>query len=324
MSPEPENPPSGRNRNKLKKSTSIDTSLLFLDDIKNKKPKLQEKSSTDEVLIAKNKAPFVKRHNKKPSSILSDIERQKKFQDEKALIAQTDEQVQNNNDDLPRTLTDIKSDDSENSSVNNIDSNGNNMPDVKSKNLNKSNMGLSFGEQLKNADNESLKSLMSKNNKNFQCRVCWEEFPNPSEFRDHLFHHYGKLFSCEYCKKIFINGYRLKRHLPCHTGVRPFSCSICMKTFTRKDKLNEHIKLVHKTNNKDNLPATSIEHNEKSNGNAKKRPVKNKINKRKESTKSTELSLPILSSKITKKQSKKSLNKNEVNGHSNLAKNDDN
>lgn len=253
------------------------------------------------------------------SNLILKIEKPKeKLMSDKTLMAsKADEKIQNYNDLSKLLPTDIMADDTENSSIQNIETNGENMQDVaKSKNLNnKKNVGLSLGEQLKNADNESLKTFMLKNDTNIQCRVCWAEFPILSEFRDHLFHHYGKLFSCDYCKKIFTNGYRLKRHLPCHTGIRPFSCAICKRTYTRKDKLNEHIKLVHLKSTTSNTNDKNLI--EKPNGNEKKQSVKNKINKGKESAKSMETSSSTLCTKIIKK-TKKLLKLDDANTHFNL------
>jgi uncharacterized Zn-finger protein len=48
---------------------------------------------------------------------------------------------------------------------------------------------------------------------------------------------------CTYCGKQFQYMKDLKRHLPVHTGVKPYKCEECGKCFGRPDKLGAHIKL---------------------------------------------------------------------------------
>eukprot|EP00092_Neocalanus_flemingeri_P018938 GFUD01020514.1.p1 GENE.GFUD01020514.1~~GFUD01020514.1.p1 ORF type:complete len:367 (-),score=96.69 GFUD01020514.1:32-1132(-) len=48
-------------------------------------------------------------------------------------------------------------------------------------------------------------------------------------------------YECKFCKKVFANITHLKRHLPSHTGEKPFHCVLCGLKFSRKDNL-----LIHK------------------------------------------------------------------------------
>jgi len=41
----------------------------------------------------------------------------------------------------------------------------------------------------------------------------------------------GKNFACAECGKVFNAHYNLTRHMPVHTGARPFICKICGKGF---------------------------------------------------------------------------------------------
>ena len=50
--------------------------------------------------------------------------------------------------------------------------------------------------------------------------------------------------TCRYCRKTFINIYRLKRHESSHEDVRPYKCDVCQKAFKQSGHRNEH-KLTH-------------------------------------------------------------------------------
>ncbi|KAK6017702.1 zinc finger, C2H2 type, partial [Ostertagia ostertagi] len=50
--------------------------------------------------------------------------------------------------------------------------------------------------------------------------------------------------SCNVCGKIFNAQYNLNRHMPVHTGVRPFECKICGKSFRQASTLCRH-KIIH-------------------------------------------------------------------------------
>ncbi|XP_058824829.1 zinc finger protein 665-like [Topomyia yanbarensis] len=54
----------------------------------------------------------------------------------------------------------------------------------------------------------------------------------------------NQLFYCDVCGKEFFQKQSLQRHIPTHTGERPFACEICGKVFLRRDYLTSH-KLIH-------------------------------------------------------------------------------
>lgn len=74
------------------------------------------------------------------------------------------------------------------------------------------------------------------------CEVC-----NPSrlvEVNDNGVTEEEKLFSCEFCTKMFSRKDHATRHQLTHTSEKSFNCDFCDKSYTRKDKLLRHM-LVH-------------------------------------------------------------------------------
>ena len=53
-----------------------------------------------------------------------------------------------------------------------------------------------------------------------------------------------KFFTCNECGKIFNAHYNLTRHMPVHTGARPFVCKVCGKGFRQASTLCRH-KIIH-------------------------------------------------------------------------------
>lgn len=53
-----------------------------------------------------------------------------------------------------------------------------------------------------------------------------------------------KSHTCEHCGKVFNAHYNLTRHMPVHTGARPFLCKICGKGFRQASTLCRH-KIIH-------------------------------------------------------------------------------
>ena len=53
-----------------------------------------------------------------------------------------------------------------------------------------------------------------------------------------------KIFTCNECGKVFNAHYNLTRHMPVHTGARPFICKVCGKGFRQASTLCRH-KIIH-------------------------------------------------------------------------------
>ncbi|RDD41048.1 Fez family zinc finger protein 2 [Trichoplax sp. H2] len=56
----------------------------------------------------------------------------------------------------------------------------------------------------------------------------------------------NKVHVCKYCNRRFNAHYNLVRHLPVHTGERPFVCKVCGKGFRQASTLCRH-KIIHTT-----------------------------------------------------------------------------
>ncbi len=53
-----------------------------------------------------------------------------------------------------------------------------------------------------------------------------------------------KIYTCQECGKTFNAHYNLTRHMPVHTGARPFVCKVCGKGFRQASTLCRH-KIIH-------------------------------------------------------------------------------
>lgn len=120
-------------------------------------------------------------------------------------------------------------------------------------------LGLSFlpSEEIENVDTSVIHKkcdrcgnnngvveicLGNDNSSVHLCEVC-----NPSrlsEGNDNVVSEEPKLFSCEFCTKMFTRKDHVTRHKLIHTSDKTFNCDFCDKSYTRKDKLLRHL-LVH-------------------------------------------------------------------------------
>jgi hypothetical protein len=53
---------------------------------------------------------------------------------------------------------------------------------------------------------------------------------------------------CPDCNKSFSKESALKRHIPTHSGKKPFSCGMCKQSFARDDALKRHLETKHSAN----------------------------------------------------------------------------
>jgi KRAB domain-containing zinc finger protein len=73
----------------------------------------------------------------------------------------------------------------------------------------------------------------------FLCEQCGTSFDSEHSFAGHR--HDGRpRKSCHLCPKVFASPYKLRVHLRCHSGTRPFACKRCVKAFTERCALNVH------------------------------------------------------------------------------------
>ena len=54
--------------------------------------------------------------------------------------------------------------------------------------------------------------------------------------------------TCPLCGKMLQSRGALARHMPVHTGERPFACQVCHKSFNRKGNLKRHMETLHGMN----------------------------------------------------------------------------
>ncbi|XP_077497367.1 sal-like protein 2 [Amblyomma americanum] len=53
----------------------------------------------------------------------------------------------------------------------------------------------------------------------------------------------GKIFTCEFCSKMFGFPSKLQEHMRSHTKETPFQCPFCPKGFTQKGNYKRHVQL---------------------------------------------------------------------------------
>jgi KRAB domain-containing zinc finger protein len=77
----------------------------------------------------------------------------------------------------------------------------------------------------------------------FSCELCKKKFIQSLSLKCHMrVHSDVRHFSCEECKKLFSQRSNLNRHLGMHTGELPFSCELCEKRFTQPYSLKIHLR----------------------------------------------------------------------------------
>lgn len=54
-----------------------------------------------------------------------------------------------------------------------------------------------------------------------------------------------RTFKCEHCSRIFQKKQKLKEHIVCHSGERPYACDLCDKTYIYQKNLTDHKKRMH-------------------------------------------------------------------------------
>jgi KRAB domain-containing zinc finger protein len=80
------------------------------------------------------------------------------------------------------------------------------------------------------------------------CHMCSSRYNSAQSLHLHIQATHspsGVIHPCPICKKNFVEGWRLKRHMRCHSSERPFKCDLCSMTFKRKDHLHDHKKMKH-------------------------------------------------------------------------------
>lgn len=82
------------------------------------------------------------------------------------------------------------------------------------------------------------KTIVSKLNNQFKCRICSESFENASILKEHMNIH--KTHICPVCGVAFLKKYYLTDHLNVHSEERNFVCHICNARFKHRNGLTAH------------------------------------------------------------------------------------
>ena len=49
-------------------------------------------------------------------------------------------------------------------------------------------------------------------------------------------------FTCQFCGKVYVQRWQLKKHMMLHTGEKPYKCNICHKAYAEKRSINIHMR----------------------------------------------------------------------------------
>ena len=103
-------------------------------------------------------------------------------------------------------------------------------------------------KQIKGNDKEKGEEYTDKNEKPFQCEICYKSFERKVNLIKHIAVVHEKTTSvrCDLCTKIFSQSHHLKEHISSvHERNKQFKCEYCNKAFTSKGNMDRHIIRVH-------------------------------------------------------------------------------
>ena len=79
----------------------------------------------------------------------------------------------------------------------------------------------------------------------FRCTECDYSSVELSKLKRHMRCHTGERpYQCPHCTYASPDTFKLKRHLRIHTGEKPYECDICHARFTQSNSLKAH-RLIH-------------------------------------------------------------------------------
>lgn len=83
--------------------------------------------------------------------------------------------------------------------------------------------------------------------KSVRCTECGKTYSRKSVLIKHMEEHTGvfsKIFSCDFCDRIFRSSYNMQNHRRTHTGEKPYRCNVCEYDVTTKSQLDRHLKTI--------------------------------------------------------------------------------
>ncbi|XP_050436519.1 zinc finger protein 91-like [Adelges cooleyi] len=89
--------------------------------------------------------------------------------------------------------------------------------------------------------NDNYLALTSENNsKQSTCDVCYKEFSDEKQLKDHIKALHDKVFECYYCTKQFVYKTFLQAHIAKHMMDKSYACKRCDETFPSMEFLLHH------------------------------------------------------------------------------------